>query len=97
MPTQASVSGTLGVVLVDGPFFIPSALELRPALYNSEGPKWKDESSIQGHAGLCYQVTAFASYVSQGLLESPLHSHQDTVSVIKIGEEIRRQVGVRIP
>lgn len=97
LPTTASVSGTLGVVLVDGPFFVPSGLELRPALFNSHGPKWKDESSIQSHAGLCYQVTAFASYVAQGLVESPLHSHKDTVSVIKIGEEIRRQVGVKIP
>jgi predicted dehydrogenase len=96
LPTTASVSGTLGVVLVDGPFFIPSGIELRPALYNSHGPTWKDESSIQGHAGLCYQVTAFASYVAQGLLESPLQSHQDTVSVIKIGEEIRRQLGVKL-
>jgi predicted dehydrogenase len=96
LPTTAAVSGTLGVVLVDGPFFIPSGIELRPALYNSHGPKWKDESSIQGHAGLCYQVTAFASFVAQGLLESPLQSHHDTVSVIKIGEEIRRQLGVKI-
>lgn len=97
LPTEASISGTLGVVLVDGPFFIPSTLELRPALYNSHGPKWKDESSIQGHDGLCYQITHFAKYVSEGLLESPLQSHKDTVSVIGIGEEIRRQVGVSIP
>ncbi len=97
LPTEASISGTLGVVLVDGPFFIPSALELRPALYNSSGPKWKDESSIQGHAGLSYQINHFAKYVGDGLLESPLHSHKDTVSVIRIGEEIRRQVGVQIP
>jgi predicted dehydrogenase len=96
LPTTASVSGTLGVVLVDGPFFIPSGIELRPALYNSAGPTWKDKSAIQGHAGLCYQVTAFASYVAQGLAESPLHSHKDTVSVIKIGEEIRRQLGVKL-
>jgi predicted dehydrogenase len=96
LPTTASISGTLGVVLVDGPFFIPSGIELRPALYNSHGPKWKDESSIQGHAGLCYQVTAFASYAAQELLESPLQSHHDTVSVIKIGEEIRRQLGVKL-
>jgi len=97
LPTTASISGTLGVVLVDGPFFIPSALELRPALYNSHGPSWKDTSSIQGHAGLCYQVNHFAKYVGEGLLESPLHTHQDTVSVISIGEQIRRQLGVRIP
>ena len=96
LPTTASVSGTLGVVLVDGPFFIPSGIELRPALYNSHGPIWKDESAIQGPEGLCYQVIAFAKYVSQGLLESPLQSHHDTVSVIRIGEEIRRQVGVNL-
>ncbi|CAB4638393.1 unannotated protein [freshwater metagenome] len=97
LPTTAAISGTLGVVLVDGPFFIPSALELRPALYNSHGPSWQDTSSIQGHAGLCYQVNHFASYVAQNLLDSPLQSHQDTVSVIRIGEEIRRQLGVEIP
>jgi predicted dehydrogenase len=97
LPTTASISGTLGVVLVDGPFFIPSTVELRPALYNSHGPRWKDESSIQGHEGLCYQVTYFAKCVAEGLLESPLQSHSDTVSVIRVGEEIRRQVGVKIP
>ena len=94
LPTTASISGTLGVVVVDGPFFIPSALELRPALFNAHGPNWQDTSDIQGHAGLCYQVNHFANYVSQGLLESPLQSHKDTVSVIGIGEEIRRQLGV---
>lgn len=97
LPTTASISGTLGVVLVDGPFFIPSGIELRPALYNSKGPKWQDSSTIQGHEGLCYQVNHFAKYVSEGLLESPLHNHKDTVSVIRIGEEIRRQLGVVIP
>jgi hypothetical protein len=30
-------------------------------------------------------------------LESPLHTHHDTLSVIRTGEEIRRQVGVNIP
>jgi predicted dehydrogenase len=96
LPTTASVSGTLGVILVAGPFFVPSGLELRPALFNAQGPKWQDESSIQSHDGLCYQINHFANYVGQGLLESPLQNHADTVSVIRIGEEIRRQVGVKI-
>ena len=96
LPTQASVSGTLGVALVDGPFFIPSAIELRPALYNSTGPRWIDETGIVGHQGLSYQVNHFAKYVSEGLLESPLHTHAETISVIATGEEIRKQVGVKI-
>ena len=94
LPTTASISGTLGVVVVDGPFFVPRGLELRPALFDSKGLRWEHTGSIQGHAGLCYQINYFAKYVSEGLLESPLHSHKDTVSVIRIGEEIRRQVGV---
>ena len=97
LPTVASISGTLGVALVDGPFFIPSGIELRPALFNAHGPRWSHTGPIQGHAGLCYQVNHFAHYVGQGLLESPLHTHHDTVSVMRIGEEIRRSVGVDIP
>ncbi|MFM7014229.1 MAG: Gfo/Idh/MocA family protein [Actinomycetota bacterium] len=96
LPTTASVSGTLGVLVVDGPFFVPSGLELRPALFNSHGPRWEQTGEIQGHAGLCYQINHFAKYVGQGLLESPLQSHKDTISVIQTGEEIRRQVGVKL-
>jgi len=96
LPTLASISGTLGVVLVDGPFFVPTGLELRPALYNAHGPRWDHTGPIQGHAGLCYQVDHFAHYVSQGLSQSPLHTHHDTVSVMRTGEEIRRQLGVHV-
>lgn len=97
LPTTASVSGTLGVIVVDGPFFVPSGFELRPALFNAHGPRWEHRGEIQGHAGLCYQINHFAKYVAEGLLESPLQTHKDTVSVIQIGEEIRRQLGVSIP
>ncbi len=96
LPTVASVSGTLGVVVMDGPFFVPSGLELRPALFNAHGPRWDHTGPIQGHSGLCYQVNHFAHYVSEGLLESPLHTHHDTVSVMRICEGIRRHIGVTI-
>lgn len=96
LPTTASVSGTLGVIVVDGPFFVPRGMELRPALFDSKGPRWEHAGPIQGHAGLCYQVNYFAKYVSEGLLESPIQTHRDTVSVIRIGEEIRRQLGLKL-
>lgn len=96
LPTTASVSGTLGVIVVDGPFFVPSGFELRPALFSAHGPRWEHTGAIQGHAGLSYQVNAFAKYVGEGLSESPLQTHLDTISVIRIGEEIRRQLGVKI-
>lgn len=96
LPTIASVSGTTGVIAVDGPFFVPAGFELRPALFNAHGPRFEHTGAIQGHAGLCYQINHFAKYLGEGLLESPLQSHRDTLSVIRIGEEIRRQVGVKL-
>jgi hypothetical protein len=38
-----------------------------------------------------------AKYIQAGLLESPLHPHSEVVEAIRIGEEIRRQVGVTYP
>jgi len=96
VPTRASVSGTEGVLLVDSPFFTPSGLGLREAVFNGGGPNWRDETPVKGHEGLCYQANYLASYVSQGLLESPLHTHEQTVAIIGIGEEIRRQIGVQL-
>ena len=96
VPTQASVSGTEGVLLIDTPFFTPSGLGLREAVFNGKGPHWKDETGVVGHEGLCYQANYLALYVSQGLLESPLHTHYQTVEIIGIGEEIRRQIGVQL-
>jgi predicted dehydrogenase len=96
LPTRASVSGTEGVLLVDSPFFTPSGLGLREAVFNGTGPNWRDTTGVVGHEGLCYQANYLASYVSQGLIESPLHTHQQTVAIIGIGEEIRRQIGVQL-
>ena len=96
VPTRASVSGTEGVLLVDSPFFTPSGLGLREAVFNGTGPSWRDGTGVVGHEGLCYQANYLASYISQGLVESPLHTHQQTVAIIGIGEEIRRQIGVQL-
>ena len=97
IPTGASVSGDLGLLVMKTPFFVPSGFSLHEASFAGTGPNWTDDSDIQGHAGLCYQVNHFAKYVGDGLSESPLHSHAETVEAIEIGEEIRRQIGVKLP
>jgi predicted dehydrogenase len=96
IPTRASVSGSEGVLEVDAPFFTPTGLTLKEAVFNGAGPHWKDSTGVVGHEGLCYQANHLASYVSEGLLESPLHTHEQTVAIIGIGEEIRRQIGVQL-
>jgi predicted dehydrogenase len=97
IPTIASITGDVGVLTMDGPFFIPTSLELRPALFNSHGPRWTDQTGVVGHEGLSYQATYMAKFISESLSESPLHSHAEVIEGIRIGEEIRRQVGVVYP
>jgi predicted dehydrogenase len=96
IPTTASCGFENGVVVIDEPFFVPSAIRLRDkALYFQE-QVWRDASSIQGHHGLCYQAAHFARYVAEGRSESPRHSAADTIANIRTATEIARQLGAQI-
>jgi NAD-dependent oxidoreductase involved in siderophore biosynthesis len=63
--------------------------------FYARGETWLDESEVQGHEGLSYQATAFASYVAAGMLESPVHTHAQVVDNIRVAEEIVRQLGAQ--
>ena len=93
-PTAASIAGTAGLLRVDGPFFTPTGLQLFPAEFNSSPvATWKDTSGIAAHEGLCYQATALASYVEQGLTDSPLRPLAQAAADIGLIKQARHQVG----
>ena len=93
-PTAASIAGTAGLLRVDGPFFTPTGLQLFPAEFNSAPvATWKDTSGISAHEGLCYQATALASYVEQGLTDSPLRPLAQAAADIDLIQQARHQVG----
>lgn len=95
LPISASCSFEKGLVLIDEPFLAPSGIRLRDKEFYYTEQAWRDESKVKGHDGLSYQATALASFISQGLLESPLHSHADTVANIEVAFEITRQLGAK--
>ena len=95
LPTTASCSFERAVVVIDEPFFLPSGLKLRDKDLYFKQVSWRDESSIQGHDGLCYQATWFAKYVSEGRVESPVHTSQDTVANISVAHQISALVGAK--
>ena len=93
-PTAASIAGTAGLLRVDGPFFTPTGLQLFPAEFNSAPvATWKDTSGIAAHEGLCYQATALASFVEQGLTDSPLRPLAQAAADIGLIMQARHQVG----
>ncbi len=93
LPITASCSFERGLVLIDEPFLAPSGIRVRDKEFYFTEKSIKDSSSVQGHEGLSYQATEFARYVSEGRVESPVHTHSDTVANIEVAFEITKQLG----
>lgn len=95
LPIAVSCSFENAVVLIDEPFLSTTGVRLRTKQFNFTEQSWSDASKVRGHEGLSYQATALASYVAQGLTESPVHTHADTVANIEVAFEITRQIGAQ--
>lgn len=96
IPGIAQIAGTKAKLDVGPEFFIPSKLELRDVDFNAKPTTWKDESAVIGHEGLSYQATAMASFLDQGLLESPYESHSETLANLEVCAEVIRLIGAEI-
>lgn len=93
LPARAEVAGSAGRAEVLAPFFAPSGLRVTVGGPGSEEvATWTDPLTVPD-AGFAYQLTAFAQYVGEGRVESPLHDHAETASVLATIDEARRQLG----
>jgi predicted dehydrogenase len=96
VPGIAQIAGTKAKLDVGPEFFIPSKLELRDVDFNAPATTWKDESNVIAHEGLSYQATALASFLDQGLLESPYESHADSLANLEVCAEVIRLIGAEV-
>ena len=95
LPIYAAVSGSKGAISFGTPWFTPSAITLHSTAFGDQGETWIDDTGMREHWGLIHQVHAFAQYVEQGLLESPLYTHQESLNNIKTALTIGAQIGTR--
>lgn len=91
-PCRAVVSGLLGRLELDRTFYNPSSM--RVVLF--DGTTTQYPNSYSGH-GLREQAIEMARVVRDGLLESPLMPHHETISVMNSMDEIRRQIKLTYP
>lgn len=93
LPVEAQVVGSAGRAKLLSPFFGPSGIRITVGGFESDDvAEWRDESFEAIHDGLGYQATAFASYVAEGRVESPLHPHDEIVQVMRVIDEARAAV-----
>ncbi len=86
---HASVHGTAGSIECLDYFVFPSRLRIRTDNVIEE---WVDDSGLRGRQGLVWQAAAFADYLSEGRLESPLHTMADSIALAETMDEVRRQI-----
>ncbi len=90
-PVTAMVSGTGARIEYTGMFVSPSSFRL--VRHGGETEEWIDPSGFVWRDGLCYQATAVAQHIVDGLTESPLHSLDDSIAVLEVLDEARAQLG----
>jgi predicted dehydrogenase len=90
-PLAAVASGTIARIELPTQFMGPSGL--RFIVDGGESVEWQDATGFHWRDGLCYQTTAVARHIADGLTESPLHTLDDTIAVLEVLDAARAQVG----
>ncbi len=88
-PGRATIAGTAGSISVEPWFLNPERL----VVTTSEG-----ESRIEGE-GTAYgpQIEEVERCLREGLLESPVAPHTDTIAILELIDQARADLGVRYP
>ena len=91
-PYAALITGTDGWLRVEGRVHHPAAI----TVHSSAGERVVDAAPVVGR-GYGHQVAEVARCLRAGELESPLVPLDETVGVMELLDDARRQLGVRYP
>jgi len=90
-PTTATVIGTRGRVEIYGSFYSPTSIRVTSAKGSRDYP-----NEYKGH-GLREQALALEKIVRESKLESDLMTHEDSMHIMEIMDEVRNQIGLIYP
>ena len=90
-PTTASINGTKARIEIPHNFYQPNEVNL---IY-PDGTHL--HSRPEAVAGLAYEAAEFARLLAINAEESNLMTHADSISIMRIMDEMRAQVGVKYP
>ncbi len=96
-PTTATIAGTEAALTVDGPFHIPNSFTLASARHDGPTLAWSDPTGLKLFDGLSWEATAFARFAGEGRTESPIHTLDETVSILAVIDEARAQITAAAP
>lgn len=90
---QGIITGTKGYMVIDN-VNSPEGIHIYDLDYQLREEYFSPKEQITGYE---YEVLASRDAISQGLLESPFISHQETLEVMKMMDAFRAEWGVKYP
>jgi len=104
LANEGYIYGTKGYIKV-GPFFwCPTTVEVYKGhdkcdtfTFELPPPPQKGEYNFRNSVGLQYQATEVRNCILKGLIESPLHKHEDSIRVAEILEKARIDLKYNLP
>ncbi|WP_181802973.1 Gfo/Idh/MocA family protein [Streptomyces shenzhenensis] len=93
-PTTATVGGTHATLSLPGPFYQPGEVLLSPA---GGGTPLSYGEPRTGHDGLHFEAAEVARCIAAGRLQTALRPLEESVSTLRVMDEIRRLCGIAFP
>ncbi|NHI15635.1 Gfo/Idh/MocA family protein [Microbacterium excoecariae] len=91
-PNTATISGSEAVLTLGQFFYTPTTLRLEEPKPFGDALEWTDPTGLALFDGLSWEATALARFVGEGRTESPLHTLDETVSILEAIDAVRAQI-----
>lgn len=97
LPSEAFIIGTKGTIKVHYPMWCAVEMEGPWGKSSHPLPKTSHKFNFTNSQGLMYQAVEVRRCLKEGLLESPVMPHSETMTLAEVMEQVRTQVGTVYP
>ncbi|XP_054273142.1 trans-1,2-dihydrobenzene-1,2-diol dehydrogenase-like isoform X1 [Macrosteles quadrilineatus] len=102
LPNTAHIVGTKGTITIHSPFWSATKIMFSPQKGKTEEkefslPESKGSFNFVNSVGLSYEAAEVRRCLREGLKESPLVTHEDSLTLARLEDEVRRQLKVFYP
>ncbi|KAK3929948.1 Trans-1,2-dihydrobenzene-1,2-diol dehydrogenase, partial [Frankliniella fusca] len=97
MENNAIIYGTSGRIKVCQPFWCPTSVITRDKTSEFVLPTAAQPFNFANSCGLRYEAAEVRRCINDGLYESPKMTHEESIIISKLQDEIRAQIGVVFP
>lgn len=91
-PTTAAIAGSEATLELAPAFYVPTRFTLSAPEHGGRSLTWEDPTGLELFDGLSWEATAFARYAGEGRSESPVHTLDETVSILATIDQARAQL-----